>query len=316
MSSKKTKDLQYAYEAYVPEVDPLYVPFGEFEDIVEIIHSCNFFPIYITGLSGNGKTFMVEQACAKLGRKIVRVNITKRSDEDELFGGFRLINGETKWFEGQIVKAMKEGAILLLDEVDLASVDIMCLQPVLEGKGVLLKKINEYVKPAPGFNIIATANTKGQGEGEKFIGTQFLNEAFLERFAITIEQTYPEVETEKEILRRVFVNGGVEPNSILIEDLVRFASEVRKSYYNQGFDQVISTRRLVHIVNGFLIFKDIDQAMRRSLNRYDNVIQEAFSRMWESCRSDKVAEVEEEIEEFKEQKTLSLDDLPELEPLP
>ena len=188
----------------VPQKDPNYVPFGNFSDVKRIINSNMFYPTFVTGLSGNGKTLSVEQACAQLGRELIRVNITIETDEDDLVGGFRLVDGATVWHNGPVVEALERGAILLLDEVDLASNKILCLQSILEGKGVFLKKIGRVVRPAVGFNVIATANTKGKGsEDGRFIGTNVLNEAFLERFALTFEQEYPVPSIEKKILDKV-----------------------------------------------------------------------------------------------------------------
>ena len=193
----------------VPDKDANYVPFGNFTDVKKILQSKIFYPTFITGLSGNGKTFSVEQACATLNRELIRVNITIETDEDDLIGGFRLVNGETVWHNGPVVEALERGAVLLLDEVDLASNKILCLQSILEGKGIFLKKIGRYVQPAPGFNIIATANTKGKGSDDgRFIGTNVLNEAFLERFALTFEQEYPSPKTEMKILEKVAATLG------------------------------------------------------------------------------------------------------------
>ena len=150
----------------VPSKDDNYVPFGNFTDVKKIIQSGIFYPTFITGLSGNGKTFSVEQACAALNRELIRVNITIETDEDDLIGGFRLVDGNTVWHNGPVVEALERGAVLLLDEVDLASNKILCLQSILEGKGVFLKKTGRYVNPAPGFTVVATANTKGKGSDD------------------------------------------------------------------------------------------------------------------------------------------------------
>ena len=188
----------------IPLKDDTYVPFGNFADVKKIIKSGLFYPTFITGLSGNGKTFSVEQACAQLGRELIRVNITIETDEDDLIGGFRLVDGATVWHNGPVIEALERGAVLLLDEVDLASNKILCLQSILEGKGVFLKKTGRYVQPADGFNVIATANTKGKGSDDgRFIGTNVLNEAFLERFALTFEQEYPTPSVETKILEKL-----------------------------------------------------------------------------------------------------------------
>ena len=254
----------------VPAKDPLFVPFGNFSDVEAIVKSNMFYPVFVTGLSGNGKTFMIEQACAKAKRELFRVNVTIETDEDDLLGGFRLVNGETVWFDGPVVEAMRKGAVLLLDEVDLASTKIMCLQPVLEGKGVFLKKINEWVECAEGFNIIATANTKGKGdETGNFIGAGVLNEAFLERFPITVEQEYPANSVEKKILNKVFDKLNVSDTEF-VDKLVACADIIRKTYVEGAIDELITTRRLVHISNAYAIFNmDRMKAIQMCVNRFD-----------------------------------------------
>ena len=261
----------------IPDKDPLFVSHGHFSDVNSILKSEMFYPVFVTGLSGNGKTFMVEQACAKTGRELFRVNITTETDEDDLLGGFRLVNGETVWFDGPVVEAMKKGAVLLLDEVDLASTKIMCLQPVLEGKGVFLKKINEWVKCSPGFNIVATANTKGKGDDSgNFIGTGVLNEAFLERFPITVEQEYPSNAVEKKILEKVFDKLGLD-DSVFIDKLVNWADIIRKTYVEGAIDELITTRRLVHISNAYKIFNmDRMKAISMCVNRFDDETKSAM----------------------------------------
>lgn len=264
----------------IPTRDPHYVPFGFYDDVKSIIKSEKFYPIYITGLSGNGKTLMVRESCAELGRKMYRVNITQETDEDDLFGGFRLVDGETVWFDGPVIKAMKTGSVLLLDEIDLASTKIMCLQPVLEGNAVLLKKINKIIKPEKGFNIIATANTKGRGSDDgKFVGTNILNEAFLERFPITIEQQYPEDSVEKEILERIFKSNGVKEPAF-INYLVKWAALIRKTAQDQAIDEIVTTRRLVHIAHAYAIFGDKMKAIKYCLNRFDGNIKDAFIELY------------------------------------
>ena len=255
----------------IPSKDPLFVPFGNFSDVNSIFKSNMFYPIYVTGLSGNGKTFMIEQAAAKAGRELFRVNITVETDEDDLLGGFRLVDGETVWFDGPVVEAMRKGAILLLDEVDLASTKIMCLQPVLEGKGVFLKKINEFVECADGFNVVATANTKGKGdETGNFMGAGVLNEAFLERFPITVEQEYPSNAVEKKILNKVFDKLNIN-DSEFVDKLINWADVIRKTYVEGAIDQLITTRRLVHISNAYAIFNmDRMKAISMCVNRFDD----------------------------------------------
>ena len=256
----------------VPDKDPVFVPWGYFKDIKKIVSSKAFYPIFVTGLSGNGKTMNVSQACAAANRECIRVNITIETDEDDLLGGYRLQDGQTVWQDGPVIEAMKRGALLLLDEIDLASNKIMCLQPILEGNGVFLKKINQFVKPAKGFNVIATANTKGQGSDDgKFIGTNILNEAFLERFPITIEQAYPTNKIEEKILLNVMSDKGLtkDVDSEFAKSLVTWADIIRKTYYEGGVDELISTRRLVHIVEAFSIFKNKMKAIEMCTNRFD-----------------------------------------------
>ena len=257
----------------VPDKDPVFVPWGYFRDIKKIVTSKQFYPIFVTGLSGNGKTMNVTQACALAKRECIRVNITIETDEDDLLGGYRLLDGQTVWSDGPVIEAMKRGALLLLDEIDLASNKIMCLQPILEGNGVFLKKINQFIKPAKGFNVIATANTKGQGSDDgKFIGTNILNEAFLERFPITIEQAYPTNAIENKILLNVMREKGYKPEKLPVafaKDLVTWADIIRKTYYEGGVDELISTRRLVHIVEAFSIFKNKMKAIELCTNRFD-----------------------------------------------
>ena len=256
----------------VPDKDPVFVPWGSFTDIKKIVSSKAFYPIFVTGLSGNGKTMNVSQACAATNRECIRVNITIETDEDDLLGGYRLQDGQTVWQNGPVIEAMERGALLLLDEIDLASNKIMCLQPILEGNGVFLKKINRFVKPSKGFNVIATANTKGQGSDDgKFIGTNILNEAFLERFPITIEQAYPTNKIETKILLNVMSDKGLtkDVDSEFATSLVTWADIIRKTYYEGGVDELISTRRLVHIVEAFSIFKNKMKAIEMCTNRFD-----------------------------------------------
>ena len=255
----------------VPEKDPNYVPFGNFNTLKKIIKSGLFYPTFITGLSGNGKTLSVEQACAALNKELIRVNITIETDEDDLIGGFRLVDGNTVWHNGPVTEALERGATLLLDEVDLASNKILCLQSILEGKGVFLKKIGRVVKPAKGFNVIATANTKGKGSDDgRFIGTNVLNEAFLERFALTFEQEYPNAKTETSILNKLCKDQN------FCARLADWADIIRKTFYDGGIDEVISTRRLVHIVNAYSIFNDKVKAIELCLNRFDDEPKQAF----------------------------------------
>jgi hypothetical protein len=272
--------------AVVPDKDKAFVPFGDYNDIVlPTLKSEKFFPIFTTGLSGIGKTMFWEQACAELGREYIRVNITTETDEDDLIGGFRLRNGETYFELGPVVVAMIRGAVLLLDEIDLASPKIMCLQPILEGKPLTIKKLGVTISPAPGFNVVATANTKGRGDVKgKFIGTGHLNEAFLERFPITIEQDFPPPATEEKILQKTFVQAGgtLTPSAReFIKTLAAWSATIRDAFKNEAGDDVISTRRLCHIVRAFVVFGETNdnnqaKAIAFCLKRFDDATKTQF----------------------------------------
>ena len=275
------QEIRQAYEApsaqpaievsYIPEKDDSYVQFGNYASVRKVVASNKFYPIFITGLSGNGKTLSVEQACAAAKRELIRVNITIETDEDDLIGGFRLIDGDTVWHNGPVIDALERGAVLLLDEIDLASNKILCLQSVLEGKGVFLKKIGKYVKPANGFNVIATANTKGKGSDDgRFVGTNILNEAFLERFPVTFEQEYPTAAIETKIL----INNGCDQE--FADMLIKWAGVIRKTFFDGGVDEVITTRRLVHIVQAYQIFGDRLTAITNCVNRFDDDTKQSF----------------------------------------
>ena len=260
----------------IPDKDPNFVPFGNFSDVKKIISSKMFYPTFITGLSGNGKTVSVEQACAQLNRELIRVNITIETDEDDLIGGFRLVNGQTAWHNGPVVEALERGAVLLLDEVDLASNKILCLQSILEGNGVFLKKIGRQVYPAAGFTVIATANTKGKGSDDgRFIGTNVLNEAFLERFPVTFEQEYPTPASEIKILQALCDDQD------FCKRLVDWADIIRKTFFDGGVDEVISTRRLVHIVRAFSIFGNRAKAITTCISRFDEETKQAFQELYD-----------------------------------
>jgi len=279
-------------DGLVPAKSKNFVPFGSFADWHTIISSEMFYPMFITGLSGNGKTFGVEQACAKAGRECIRVNLTIETDEDDLIGGFRLIDGQTVYQKGPVTEAMERGAVLLLDEIDLASNKIMCLQPVLEGKPLFLKKIGEVVEPAPGFNIVATANTKGKGdEAGRFIGTNVLNEAFLERFPITFEQSYPSMTVEKKIVAKELKILGVEDNEFA-GLLVSWADTIRKTFFDGGVDEIIATRRLIHIAKAFSIFGDRLKAVELCVARFDEETKESFVDLYKKIDADANAPTE------------------------
>ncbi len=270
----------------IPDKDDTFVKFGNFGDLKKIIQSRLFYPAFITGLSGNGKTFSVEQACAQLGRELIRVNITIETDEDDLIGGFRLVNGETVWHNGPVVEALQRGSVLLLDEIDLASNKILCLQSILEGNGVFLKKIGQFIRPSAGFNVIATANTKGKGSDDgRFIGTNVLNEAFLERFPVTFEQQYPSVKTEQKILENVAQTLSVDDVDFC-KHLVDWGDIIRKTFYDGGIEEIISTRRLVHIIRAYSIFNDKAKAIQVCVNRFDDETKQAFLELYDKVDGD------------------------------
>ena len=279
----------------IPDKDDTFVKFGNFNDIKKIIQSRIFYPTFVTGLSGNGKTFSVEQACAQLKRELIRVNITIETDEDDLIGGFRLVNGETVWHNGPVIEALERGAILLLDEIDLASNKILCLQSVLEGKGVFLKKIGRFVKPAAGFNVFATANTKGKGSDDgRFIGTNVLNEAFLERFPVTFEQSYPAPAVEQKILEGIALDLGVKDRDFC-KRLVDWADIIRKTFYDGGIEEIISTRRLVHIIRAYSIFQDKAKAIQVCVNRFDDETKQSFLELYDKVDADFKMPTDEQV---------------------
>jgi len=282
-------------ENLIPDKDGLFVPFGNFKTVKQVIQSKMFYPVFVTGLSGNGKTFSVEQACAQTKREVIRVNFTVETDEDDLIGGFRLVNGETKFFKGPVIKAMERGAVLLLDEIDLGNpAKIMCLQSILEGKGYFIKKTGEYIKPTSGFTVVATANTKGKGSDDgRFIGTNILNEAFLERFPVTFEQDYPSVAIEIKILESVFDDLGVKDKEF-VKKLVDWADIIRKTFYDGGVDEIISTRRLVHIAKAFSIFGDRMTAIEMCTNRFDDDTKQSFMELYSKIDSD--VEIDSEVQ--------------------
>ena len=277
----------------IPTRDDTFVKFGNFGDIKKIIQSGVFYPTFITGLSGNGKTFSVEQACAQLGRELIRVNITIETDEDDLIGGFRLVNGATVWHNGPVIEALQRGAVLLLDEIDLASNKILCLQSILEGNGVFLKKIGQFVRPSAGFNVIATANTKGKGSDDgRFIGTNVLNEALLERFPVTFEQEYPTAVTEIKILSKMCTDEN------FCKRLADWADIIRKTFYDGGIEEIISTRRLVHIVRAYSIFGDKAKAIQVCVNRFDDETKQAFLELYDKVDADFVMPSEDTVDTY------------------
>ena len=296
VTQKKVAQIERSFEApaalpstqqsLIPTKDDTFVQFGSFQDVKKIIQSRLFYPTFITGLSGNGKTFSVEQACASLKRELIRVNITIETDEDDLIGGFRLVDGSTVWHNGPVIEALERGAVLLLDEIDLASNKILCLQSILEGNGVFLKKIGRWVAPAPGFNVVATANTKGKGSDDgRFIGTNVLNEAFLERFPVTFEQDYPSPAIESKILLKVASNLKVDDTNFC-KRLVDWGDIIRKTFYDGGIEEIISTRRLVHIVRAYSIFKNKAKAIQVCVNRFDDETKQSFLELYDKVDAD------------------------------
>ena len=301
--TKISNDTKAAYivssltDNVVPQKDTDFVKFGNYTDISSIVKSKKFYPVFITGLSGNGKTLAVTQACAEAKREMIRCNITIETDEDDLLGGYRLKDGQTVWQNGPVIEAMERGAVLLLDEIDLASNKIMCLQPILEGSGVYVKKINKFVKPKLGFNVIATANTKGQGSDDgKFIGTNVLNEAFLERFPVTFEQEYPSVKIEEKIVSTKLKTAGKSDDKFA-HNLVTWADVIRKTYKDGGVDEIISTRRLVHIAEAYGIFKNKMKAIQVCTNRFDDDTKNSFVDLY--TKVDSGASVEDILEAKK-----------------
>jgi hypothetical protein len=282
----------------IPKVNSLYVPFGFFENMKRIVASKKFYPVFVSGLSGNGKTFMVEQACAQLKVECLRVNISPETDEDDLIGGFRLIDGETKWFDGPVVQAMKSGAVLILDEIDRGSNKLMCLQGVLEGKGLFVKKTGEFVEPVTGFNVIATANTKGKGdETGRYMAATILDDAFLERFPITVEQEYPDTKVETKILTKLFASLGINDKAFA-ENLVKWADIIRKTFEEGAIDELISTRRLSHIAEAYTIFNDKMEAIKYCINRFDGETKTAFLDLYSKIDAgiDPLAEVKSNLD--------------------
>ena len=294
--TKISNDTKAAYivssltDNVVPAKDTDFVNFGNYADIKNIVKSKKFYPVFITGLSGNGKTLAVTQACAEAKREMIRCNITIETDEDDLLGGYRLKDGQTVWQNGPVIEAMERGAVLLLDEIDLASNKIMCLQPILEGSGVYVKKINKFVKPKIGFNVIATANTKGQGSDDgKFIGTNVLNEAFLERFPVTFEQQYPSAKIEEKIVSNKLKSFGKSDDKFA-HNLVTWADVIRKTYTDGGVDEIISTRRLVHIAEAYGIFRNKMKAISVCTNRFNDDTKKSFVDLYSKVDSGVSAE--------------------------
>ena len=305
VTQERVEEIERSYQAppalpsveqnLIPEKDDTFVKFGNFGDIKKIIQSRLFYPTFITGLSGNGKTFSVEQACAQLGRELIRVNITIETDEDDLIGGFRLVDGNTVWHNGPVIEALERGAVLLLDEIDLASNKILCLQSILEGKGVFLKKIGKFIQPNPGFNVIATANTKGKGSDDgRFIGTNVLNSAFLDRFAITLEQDYPTNAIEQKILQGIANSIGILESDNFIKRLCDWSDIIRKTFYDGGIDEIVSTRRLVHILKAYSIFDNKEKSIKYSISGFDDETKQAFIELYDKVDADFIISEDEQ----------------------
>lgn len=297
ISEKKTENIETLN--LIPGKDPEFVPFGDFKLIKRVVTSKEFFPIYISGESGNGKTKMVHEVCAQSNRELIRANITESTDEDDLIGGYRLVNGETIWQDGPAIEAMHRGAILLLDEINLASPKIMCLQPILEGNPIYIKKTNTVVHPVHGFNIIATANTKGKSSDDgRYIGSNTLNEALLDRFAINIEHEYPSKDVEVKILTNILNTHSVKTDSTVeyVEKLVEWAKTIRDTFDAGGVEEIITTRRLIHILRFFIIVGGSRmRAIRYGISRFDQSTKKAFLSLYQKLD----ASVELDTDNFK-----------------
>jgi hypothetical protein len=280
--------------ARVPKKAKVFVPFGDYDMIEQVINRRRFFPIFISGPSGNGKTFGVQQACARLGREYIRCAITTETDEDDLLGGFRLRDGNTVFEPGPVIVAMLRGSVLLLDELDKASAKIMCLQPILEGNAITLKKLGVTIEPADGFTVFATANTKGRGDDSgQFVTSMILDEALLERFPVTIEQEYPDVKIEKKILTKHFMASGyaMTPHAnVFFDTLAKWAQSIRETYAAGGTESLISTRRLCHIVSAYAIFSADPQADAKAIeycvNRFDAKTKESWKELYNALAPD------------------------------
>jgi len=295
----KQPKMEDSSDVSVPSIYPDYVPFGFFKDLTNVIRSKMFYPVFITGLSGNGKTLMVEQVCAELNRECLRVNISIETDESDLIGGPTLINGNVVNRDGPVITAMKRGAILLIDEVDRGSNKLMCLQGILEGKPYFNKKSGELIHPAKGFNIVATANSKGRGSEEGRYLSQILDDAFLERFPITVEQDYPDAKTEKKIL------GPLIDDAEFVENLCQWADVVRQSFEQGATDEIISTRRLVHIAKAYTIFKDRMKSIELCVARFDEETKTAFLDLY--------TKVDEKAKAPAESQTIQVEEKPSQE---
>jgi MoxR-like ATPase len=276
----------------IPVKDPNFVPFGNYSDLESIIKAGIFYPAYISGPTGNGKSTMVEQICAKHKRPLIRVNLNMMTDEDQLIGSKTLQNGNVEIVEGPVLIAMRQGITLLLDEIDAGSANtLLCLQPILEGKPYYFKLKNEMIVPTAGFNIIATANTKGKGSDDgRYIGTNILNEAFLERFAVTFEQDYPAAKIEVKIIKNLMTSFDCLDEEFA-DTLVKWADAIRRTFADGGVDETITTRRMIHIVRAFAIFKNQTKAVELCCNRFDSATKSAFIDLY-----DKVANPQPEPE--------------------
>ena len=293
---------QTVSENFVPAKDALYVPFGFFNDLKNILVSKMFYPVMVTGLSGNGKTFMVEQACAASNREMIKVSVSIETDEDDLIGGNTLVNGNVVYREGPVLNAMRRGAVLVLDEIDRGSNKLLAIQAIMEGKPYINKKTGEIVEPAPGFNVVATANTKGKGSDDgRFIAAQILDEAFLERFPITVEQEYASTSVEKKILGKVFKSLNIEDDGFITK-LVDWADIIRKTFYEGGVDEIIATRRLVHIAQAYAIFGEKMKAIELCVNRFDEETKTSFLDLYTKVDGEAITPSTEDGDDVKEAK--------------
>jgi MoxR-like ATPase len=272
--------------ALIPKKDDNFVPFGNYADLENIIKSGIFYPAYISGPTGNGKSTMVEQICAKHKKPLIRVNLNMMTDEEQLIGSKTLVEGNVEIVEGPVLIAMRNGTTMLLDEIDAGSANtLLCLQPILEGKPYYFKLKNEMIVPTEGFNIIATANTKGKGSDDgRYIGTNILNEAFLERFAVTFEQEYPNAKIELKIIKNLMQTYQC-PDDEFAENLVKWADAIRRTFEDGGVDETITTRRMIHIVRAFAIFKKREKAVELCCNRFDAATKSAFIDLYDKVSS-------------------------------
>ena len=274
----------------IPTLKKHYVQWGNYKDVERLLASNKFFALYLTGDSGTGKDIMIEQACAKLGRAMIRVQITRETKEDQLVGSKSLVNGNIVYEDGPIVWAAENGACINLSEISAGDAnELLCLQHVLEGDAFFVKSANKWVTPKAGFCVIATDNTKGMGsDSGKFVGTNILNSAFLERFKMTMEQQYPPVKIEREILAKEMLRHKSEVDTKFIEELSDWVAVIRKTYMDEGIDEQITTRRACHIVDVHCNFFPVDKAIQLCTARFDDTTQAAFLTLWEKMKTGEI----------------------------